>query len=117
MSKSLAAYRKARAVELALAGTSYDDIAAEVGYANRGTAWRTVQRALHDREVDAVDEYRQMELARLDVLQSKYWQRALTGELGAVRIVLKVIEQRSRLLGLTDAKSATKAGNQDLLVG
>jgi hypothetical protein len=36
----LANYRKARAVELALAGASYEAIAHELGLANRGTAWR-----------------------------------------------------------------------------
>jgi hypothetical protein len=35
---ALAAYRTARAVELALAGHSYDEIAHELGLANRGTA-------------------------------------------------------------------------------
>jgi transposase-like protein len=36
-SAALAANRKARAVELALAGNSYDAIAHELGLANRGT--------------------------------------------------------------------------------
>ncbi|MBK9435541.1 MAG: helix-turn-helix domain-containing protein [Micrococcales bacterium] len=38
MSKARANYRKARAVELVLDGHNYDQIAAELGYANRGTA-------------------------------------------------------------------------------
>jgi transposase-like protein len=48
-SAALANYRKARAVELALAGASYDDIAREIGLANQGTAWRYVDRALRER--------------------------------------------------------------------
>lgn len=117
MPKSVAAYRKARAVELALGGASYDEIAQEVGYANRGTAWRTVQRALHDREVAAVDEYRELELARLDALQGTCWERALDGDIDAVAAVVRIIEQRSRLLGLTGTSMATRAGNRQLLVG
>jgi hypothetical protein len=67
-------------VELALTGHSYDDIAHQVGYSNRGTAWRAVQKALRDREVEAVDTYREMELARLDALQAACWESAVAGE-------------------------------------
>lgn len=115
MSKARANYRKARAVELVLDGHNYDQIAAELGYANRGTAWRTVQRALHDREVEAVDTYRQIELARLDALQAGCWEAALSGDRIAVETVLKVIEQRCRLLGLS-ATTATKESNQGLFL-
>ena len=61
---ALAAYRKARAVELALAGHSYDAIAHELGLANRGTAWHMVQNALKQRLFAAVDAYREAELER-----------------------------------------------------
>ena len=113
--KSLASYRKARAVELALTGMPYDDIAAEVGYANRGTAWRAVQRALRDRAFEAVDEYREMELSRLDALQSACWEHALDGDLRAVEAVLRVMQQRARLLGL-DNHMATMRGNEGLFL-
>ena len=49
MPAALANYRKARAVEMALAGCSYDDIASDLRDANRGTAWRTVLKALKAR--------------------------------------------------------------------
>lgn len=113
--KCLASFRRARAVELALTGMPYDEIAAAVGYANRGTAWRTVQRALRDRTFKAVDEYREMELSRLDALQSACWEQALAGELRAVDAVLRVMHQRSRLLGL-DNNMATMGGNQGLFM-
>ncbi len=53
MVKTTANYREARAVELLAQGCNYDQIASALGYANRGTAWRTVRKALHDREVEA----------------------------------------------------------------
>lgn len=94
-------WRKARCVELALAGHSYDDIAEQVGYANRGTAWRTVQQALFERKVESVDEYRQLELARLDALQAAHWQAALSGtDLKAAELCLKIVGQRIKLLAL-----------------
>jgi hypothetical protein len=95
-----ATWRQARAVELALQGYSYDAIASEIGVSNRGNAWRTVQKALHDRVVTGVDELRAVELDRLDVLQVAAWDRAATGDLAAVLVVLRVMDRRARLLGL-----------------
>ncbi len=114
MAKAISNYRRTRAVELALSGHSYDDIAREVGYSNRGTAWRAVQNALNRREVAAVDEYRRVELARLDALQRALWDRALEGDRSAVDGVLGVIERRIRLLGL-DRRALR--GDRHYLVG
>ncbi len=41
-----------------------------------------------------------MGLARLDALQLALWDDAETGEVKAVGMVLRITEQRSRLLGL-----------------
>jgi hypothetical protein len=95
-----AEYRKARSVELAMQGMSYDDIASELGYANRGTAWRVVSKALTKRVDSAVDEYRQMELARLDALQVALWSKAMDGDVRSVDAILRIIDRRIRLLGL-----------------
>jgi len=97
---AVAEYRKARSVELALKGYSYDDIAEEVGYSSRGTAWRTVRKALSERVDEAVDEYRQTELARLDTLQSALWSKAMEGDIASANTILKIIDKRIRLLGL-----------------
>jgi transposase-like protein len=72
---ALAADRKARAVELALTGASYDQIAGELGYANRGTVWRAVQSGLKARRFAAVDDYREAELHRLDRLERRLVRR------------------------------------------
>ncbi len=78
--KALADWRKCRAVELALHGKTYDQIAREVGYANRGTAHRVVRKALADRLVDNIDELREFEAARLDALQAALWDKAMSGD-------------------------------------
>ncbi len=44
--RPLAEWRKARAVELATQGHTYQQIADELGYANRGTVHRVVQQTL-----------------------------------------------------------------------
>ena len=64
--RAVAAWRKAKAVELAVEGHTCDAIARKVGYANRGTAYRVVRQALDERIADNVDELRATEVARLD---------------------------------------------------
>ncbi len=98
--KALAAWRRARSVELAVEGHTYQEIAREVGYANRGTAYRVVQQALSQRVDEGVDELRRLEQERLDALQAGVWERALAGDPTAVRAALRIIESRCRLLGL-----------------
>ena len=98
--KALAQWRKARAVELAINGTSYGAIAAEVGYSHRGTAYKAVHKALAERVSVGVDQLRRLEVARLDALQAAVWDKALAGDSAAVNTVLRIIEQRARLLGL-----------------
>jgi hypothetical protein len=98
--KALAERRKALAVELRLGGMEYAEIARELGYSNKGTVWKVVQRALRDRTVERVDEYRETELARLDALQASCWDRAMAGDVPSANAVLKVMQHRARLLGL-----------------
>jgi hypothetical protein len=85
------------------AGKSYDEIARALGYANRGSAWRLVQNALQSAVTASIEEHRAIELERLDAFQHAHWEQACTGDSRSAQIVLKVIEQRIRLLGLTDA--------------
>ena len=96
----MAKWRRARCVELALAGHSFDEIALQVGYQNRGTAWRAVQDALNSRIAEAVTEYRELELARLDAIQAAHWPQAVAGSVRAADLGLRVIDRRVKLLGL-----------------
>ncbi len=80
--------------------SSYDQIAREVGYANRGTAHRVVAKALSERLADNIDELRAMEIARLDALQASIWERAMNGDLRAINTIRCIIATRCRLLGL-----------------
>ena len=92
--------RQARAAELVQAGQSYDDIAAELGYANRSGAWKAVQRALSSHLAESVDEPRMLEVLRLDAMQEALWDKATAGDVRAGLAVLRIIVQRVRLLGL-----------------
>jgi transposase-like protein len=110
--RPLAAWRKARAVELAIEGCTYDQIAAEVGYANRGTAYKVVQAALGARTVAGVDALRSVESARLDALQAALWPDAMAGDVSAVQAIVKIVMQRCRLLGLLGPGEAARPSEQ-----
>ncbi len=97
--RPLAEWRKDRAVELATQGHTYQQIADELGYANRGTVHRLVQQTLHAHQADSVGTLRALEVASLDALQA-LWEPALTGDLRAVGQVVQIVVARSRLLGL-----------------
>ena len=79
MSRAAVIERRTRAVELARSGMSYDDIARELGYANRSGAWKAVQAALKEHEAEAVDDYRARQVMALDEMQSRVWARRSPG--------------------------------------
>lgn len=110
-------WRRQRAVELALAGYSYDDIAARVGYANRGSAWKAVQAALSARTADIVDEYRVLELERLEAVLAAQWDQAVAGDVRASELVLKVVAAEIRLLGLDRVEQVTTVQNTVVVGG
>lgn len=117
--RALAAARRARAVELRTQGLTYEDIARELGYANRGTVFRVVSNALAAREGLAVDDLRSLEAERLDALQVGIWQRAMEGDIQAAMVALRIIGARCRLLGLDTVRpshSASPAGPRTVVV-
>lgn len=98
--RALAAARRARAIELRAQGRTYEDIARELGYANRGTVCHIVSDALKARTDEAVDTLRSLEAQRLDALQAALWDKAMAGDVSAAQAAIRIIISRCRLLGL-----------------
>jgi hypothetical protein len=80
-----------------------------VGYSHRGTARKAVHKALGERITEGADGLRRLELARLDALQAAVWDKALAADTAAVNTVLRIIEQRTRMLSL-DPESPAHRG-------
>lgn len=59
---------QAEAVRLRKLALSYDEIAKRVGYADHSGAYHAVKRALLETQYEEVEEFRAMELARLDAM-------------------------------------------------
>ena len=114
--RALAAARRARAIELRAQGWTYEQIADELGYANRGTVCHIVSDALAAREVEAVEDLRFLERARLDALQVALWDAAMTGDVKAAQGVLAIIMARVRLLGLNGAERDATASPRTVVV-
>ena len=69
-------------------------------YADKSGAFYAIKRALSDIVPPAVEEMRTLEGERLDALLAAVWKQAMGGDLKAVDRVLRIIDQRARLLGL-----------------
>lgn len=95
-----AAEKRARALELRKAGATYEKIAEHLGYANRGNAQRAVQTALRDITAENAKEVLAIELERLDSILVGLWGNARSGHLGSIDRVLRIMERRSKYLGL-----------------
>jgi hypothetical protein len=97
---ALAEWRRGEAIRLRMAGRSYEAIAREVGYANRGTAHKVVKAALEARTDEHIKMYRAVEVDRLRAQTEVVWPKAMAGDLKAHAILLRISDRRCRLLGL-----------------
>jgi hypothetical protein len=108
--RPLAAMRRHRAMQLIAEGKTYREVAAELGYSNPGTVHRLVGKAMREYEHEAVEEHLEAEVARLDALQASAWDRAMSGEIGAMRLCRQLILDRVKLRRLDEVDLApTKA--------
>jgi hypothetical protein len=120
--------RDNRAVELRRRHLTYDQIAVEMGYASKSSAYTAVRRGLADSVVESNDEVRQQEVDRLDELARRALRVIMTthykvsgravvrdpqsGEplvddqpvLNAINSLLKIMERRASLLGIDAVK-------------
>lgn len=96
--------RQAEALEMRKAGKTFEQIAETLGYTDRGNAYRAVKTALDATIQEPADELRRLEVERLDALMEALWAKATDPDEKSqtfyVDRVLKVGEQRARLLGL-----------------
>ena len=103
--RALASARRAHAIRLVTEGKTYQQVADQMGYSNRGTVHRLVRTALEAQTIDSVTELRQLESDRLDALLYSVWDRAMAGDLNAVRVATGVVMARVKLFRL-DATAA-----------
>jgi hypothetical protein len=79
---------------------SDQQVADELGYANRGTVYRIVHQALARDTREAVEELQELEGARPDALQVALWDAAMQGDVTAAGEIVRIVATRCRLPGL-----------------
>ena len=95
--------RRARAIESALGGASYQKIADEFGYYDRSHARRDIREGL--KEVQ--EQQRDNALALVDMLWARYerllaahWPNALLGDADSTNAAIRITVEQTKLKGL-----------------
>lgn len=92
--------KETQVVNLRRQGHTWDQIAQIVGYKDPSGAHSAYMRASARVVAEDVEAIRQIETQRLDMLQSAYWIQAMSGDVPSGLQVLRIMERRSKLLGL-----------------
>lgn len=101
------AERQQQALNLRIAGASFEQIAQQLGYSGRSAARNAIVAILKRREQEPADELRKIESERLDTVQLGIWKAAAGGHLEALDRLLRLMARRAALLGL-DVPTTTK---------
>ncbi|MDQ2756001.1 MAG: hypothetical protein M3Y71_05490 [Actinomycetota bacterium] len=113
---ALASARHARAIRLVTDGRTYQQVADDLGYSNRGTVHRLCARPSRE-TVDSVSELRRLEGDRLDALLRSVWDQAMAGDVAAIRTATDIVMAREKLFGLEGAGTPpTTAGRTVVLL-
>jgi len=109
-----AASRLQVALKLRLSGLSYDEVARQAGYADRGAAFHAIQRELGRCIPENIEAYRAEELAIINAMHAECWEMFMNKKnkmrLFAADRLIALSERRCRLLGLnveSDGGAAT----------
>lgn len=95
------AERQQRALELRRDGHTYDQIADELGYSDRGGAFRAVQQALRRAVAPAAKQLRDREGQRLELLwHDAYELVQASSDVKAILACVRISESLRRLYGL-----------------
>lgn len=92
--------KEIRVLELRRVGLTWSRIAEEVGYADHTGAYAAYKRAIKRTMQQPADELREQEVDRIDRLQVAVWPSAMKGDTRAILTIIRLMERRSRLLGL-----------------
>ena len=104
-------------LNMRLHGLTFSEIARKLvetgfGRVSISRIYAIVGKALRSCPSQTARDLRQLELMRLDQLQSAHYKQAMTGDAAAAQRVLAIIDRRAKLLGL-DAAMETGASLEE----
>ena len=92
--------RARQALELRIAGATFDQIASQLGYANRSGAYLAVKAALNRIPAHEVEEYRRLNIERLNRMRLANNPNIKSGDTAAMRVEISIQEREAKYLGL-----------------
>tara|TARA_B100000131_G_scaffold265524_1_gene263099 strand:- start:166 stop:696 length:531 start_codon:yes stop_codon:yes gene_type:complete len=98
------AERYRRVVDLKKAGLTYDQIASELGYADRSGAKRALDAALERWGTESVTSLRMIQNEQIDDLFRRVMTAILEGDLSQVDVAIRLMKRRAELFGLDASK-------------
>ena len=117
--KEKATERRLKALELRKAGMTYRQIGRELGVSHQ-QAWKDVNRSIKEIQTETNEKAKQLktiELERLNSMLIAIWQSVMSGDNQSIATALKIMERRSRYLGLDEPiKTDIKTDRPDMIV-
>ena len=92
--------KQQQALELRMAGRTWQEIAEHLGYKGHTGAYEAVKVALSRSNHEAVQDYRNLTLGRLTKVLQVHWPVMLQADPGASKLCLQTIKDMRELMGL-----------------
>lgn len=112
--------RAYHAQQLRTSGHDWKEIAEMAGYAGVGAAKVSVQTYLQRAALAMNSERKEatleLEMSRLDSIIKAYWPTAMAGEVKHAELILRVITQQSRMLGLEELSTKSEQGAKTIII-
>jgi hypothetical protein len=94
------AKRRAKALELRIAGATWQQVAEGAGYSDRGAAHRACMQEVREIPEEKAEELRAIEIGALMRVRAAYWKPMRAGDHAAANVVLGTHDRLVKLLGL-----------------
>lgn len=111
------AMRHNQAIELRIAGATFQQIADTLGYGSPSAASKAISSGLTRMLQEPAEKLREIERERLDRAQAAIWKRVLGGDEKAIDAFIRISKRRGDLLGLDAPKKTEVTGSWDVVVG
>ena len=92
--------KQQQALELRMAGRTWQEIAEHLGYKSHTGAYEAVKVALSRSNHEAVGDYRSLTLGRLTKILQVHWPAMLQGDPASSKLCLNTIKDMRELMGL-----------------
>lgn len=99
-----------RALAMRRIGASYEQIAKELGYANRSGVYKLVQQAIRDLPKENAEEVFALDDARLDFVIRSLHKRVSDGDPKSAQAYLQALKRRADMYGYDAPKRAEISG-------